>query len=270
MKPYKSRERAQVPIFDGHAHVGWGMEPEFLVQLMERYGIELALTSNLCTELDIVSNREMVEIEKRYPRLRGLAWCSPNKEGNDISDVEPFLRDGLLAGMKLHPSLHLYSVDDSLLVPYMELCQRYDLPAQFHTAPDEFCNPTLMLGLARRHPQVKIVMLHMNLGDKDRDNDAAIEAARRAPNLYLDTSWVPSEKVIKAVREIGYERVLFGTDAPVASFFKTGDHEHYDHYFLYNAIPLQQPPFIRTLQCQLSLVEYEHVMYLNAQRIYRL
>lgn len=270
MVPDQIRVHKHVPIFDGHAHVGWGMEPEFLVALMERYGIDLALTSNLSTEPDSVSNEDMAKTAERYPTLMGLAWCDPGKRGNCVSDVEPFFRDKRLAGMKLHPSLHLYSVDDPLLLPYMELCQEYDVPAQFHTAPDEFCNPRLMLELARRHPRVKIVMLHMILGNQNSDNDAAIETARQAPNIYLDTSWVPSEKVIKAVREIGYERVLFGTDAPVASFFKTGDHEHYDHYFLYNAIPLQQPPFIRTIHRELSLVEYEHVMYLNAKRIYRL
>jgi len=162
------------------------------------------------------------------------------------------------------------SVADPRLVPYMELCQKYDVPLQCHTAPDYYCNPQFMLELARRHPGVKIVMIHMNLGNKASDNDDAIEVAKQAPNLYLDTSWVPSEKVIKAVREVGQDRVMFGTDAPVASYAKTDDYEHYDHYFLFNAIPLQQPPFVLTLQKELSLEEYECVMYLNVKRLYRL
>ena len=163
------------------------------------------------------------------------------------------------------------SMDPAFLVKLME---QYGIELAIvsilSTAPDEFCNPSLMLELARKHPRVKIVMIHMSLGDKDSDNEAAIEAAKQASNLYLDTSWVPSQKVIEAVREVGQDRVLFGTDAPLGSYFKTGDYEHYDHYFLFDAIPRQPPPFIQTLQKELSPPEYEHVMYLNARRLYKL
>jgi predicted TIM-barrel fold metal-dependent hydrolase len=262
-------DRSSTGICDGHAHVGFGMEPEKLVGLMERYGIDVALVSCLSIEGDVVANREMVQITEQFSRVRGLAWCNPIGKDNHPSEVEPFFRNRQLVGMKLHPSLHEYPVDDPRLIPYMELCEQFDVPAQFHTAPDEFCNPDLMLELARRYPRVSIVMLHMNLGNQDSDNDWAVAVAKRASNLYLDTSWVPSQKVIGAVRELGKERVLFGTDAPVASYFKTGDYEHYDHYFLFNAIPLQEPPFMSTLQDELSSDEYEHVMYLNALRLYR-
>ncbi len=259
-----------MPIYDGHAHVGFGIEPDNLLRSMEKYNIEIALVSNLSYEPDVKANLEMVQLAEKHQQFRGLAWCNPNREGNSALNIEPFFRDRKLVGMKLHPSLNRYSVSDPRLVPYMELCLKYDVPVQFHTEPDDFCNPDLMLKLARRHPQVKIVMVHMNLGNKGSDNDTAIEVAKQAENLYLDTTWVPSEKVIKAVKEIGKDRITFGTDAPVGNYYKSGDYEHYDHYFLFNAIPFQQPPFVLNLQKQLSQEEYDHVMYLNAKRIYRL
>ena len=259
-----------MPIYDEHAHIGSGIGPDNLLRLMDEYGIELALVSNLSLDNVLESNREMARISEKYKHLKGLAWCIPNKKGNSALDIEPFFKENKLVGMKLHPSLNMFRVDDPILEPYMELCQQYDVPAQFHTEPDACCSPDLMLKLAKRHPQVKIVMVHMNLGNRESDRDAAIDVAKEASNVYLDTSWAPSEKVIKAVKEVGKERVIFGTDAPVASYVKTLDYEHYDHYFLFDAYPLQQPPFIDNLQRKLSRDEYDHVMYLNAERIYKI
>ncbi|MDY6935926.1 MAG: amidohydrolase family protein [Spirochaetota bacterium] len=257
-------------IFDGHTHLGLGFEPDNLIVSMEKYNITLALVSIISDDLDTKANNEMVQLAKKHKQLRGLAWCNPINKKNSAQEIEHFFRDGKLIGMKFHPSLNMYSVTDPSVEPYMELCVQYDIPAQFHTQPDEYCNPNLMLKLALRHPQVKIIMVHMNLGNKGSDNDVAIDAAKNASNLLLDTTWVPSEKVIKAVKGIGKDRIIFGTDAPVGNYYRFGDYEHYDHYFLFNAIPFQEPPFISYLQKRLSPDEYDHVMYLNAKRIYHL
>ena len=49
--------------------------------------------------------------------------------------------------------------------------------------------------------------------------DAAINMAKRAPNLYLDTTGISAEaKIATAVREIGVSRVLYGSDAPFRNF----------------------------------------------------
>lgn len=68
--------------------------------------------------------------------------------------------------------------------------------------------------LAADFPDVPIVMAHMGL-DEVIFCDAAIKMAKRAPNLYLETTGVTAEaKVASAVKEIGASRVLYGSDLP--------------------------------------------------------
>src|SRR3990172_6740820 len=63
-------------------------------------------------------------------------------------------------------------------------------------------------------PKATIVMAHMGL-DEIVYCDAAVNMAKRAPNLYLETTGVTAEaKIAKAVREIGAHRVLYGSDLP--------------------------------------------------------
>ena len=55
-------------------------------------------------------------------------------------------------------------------------------------------------------------MVHMGLCS---DNEEAIRCVAQADNLYGDTTWVPLDKVRKAIRVCGSEKILFGSDAPI-------------------------------------------------------
>ena len=68
--------------------------------------------------------------------------------------------------------------------------------------------------LVERHPNVKVVMLHMGHAHGVYV-DAALKTARRYPNVYLDTSGSPmSVKIREAYDTVGSDRVLFGIDSP--------------------------------------------------------
>ena len=68
--------------------------------------------------------------------------------------------------------------------------------------------------LAERHPDVKLVMIHMGHGHGVYI-DASLKMAKRYPNLYLEMSGMPMPtKILEAYREVGADRILFGTDAP--------------------------------------------------------
>ena len=42
----------------------------------------------------------------------------------------------------------------------------------------------------------------------------ALDLVEKHPNVFVDTSWQPAEVIGEAVRRVGAERVLFGTDWP--------------------------------------------------------
>ncbi|MCM2276924.1 MAG: amidohydrolase family protein [Oligoflexia bacterium] len=60
-------------------------------------------------------------------------------------------------------------------------------------------------------PETVFVLAHMNF----HDPAVALDLAQEFRNLYVDTSWQPAESIAEAVRRIGAERVLFGTDWPL-------------------------------------------------------
>ncbi|MBY0471886.1 amidohydrolase family protein [bacterium] len=61
------------------------------------------------------------------------------------------------------------------------------------------------------HPETQFVLAHMNL----HKPEAALDIAEKNPNVWVDTSWQPVEIIAEAVRRIGAERVLFGSDWPI-------------------------------------------------------
>ncbi len=60
-------------------------------------------------------------------------------------------------------------------------------------------------------PQASFVIARMNFDAPE----LAIDAAERYENIYLETSWQPTETITEAVRRIGADRILFGSDWPI-------------------------------------------------------
>jgi predicted TIM-barrel fold metal-dependent hydrolase len=68
--------------------------------------------------------------------------------------------------------------------------------------------------LAMRFPGVKFIMGHMGSTDFKLE---AVAAGALSPNIYLDTSWIMPNLVIRAVDTVGAERVMFGSDSPLST-----------------------------------------------------
>lgn len=60
-------------------------------------------------------------------------------------------------------------------------------------------------------PKTTFVIARMNFDHPE----LAMDSAERFSNLYLETSWQPAETIAEAVRRIGSDRILFGSDWPI-------------------------------------------------------
>jgi hypothetical protein len=75
-----------------------------------------------------------------------------------------------------------------------------------------FAHPLEVGVLAEAFPKVPVLMDHMGYRYHVEE---AIAAARRTPNLYLVTTAVMEPHWIRvAVKELGAQRVIFGSNAP--------------------------------------------------------
>ena len=103
------------------------------------------------------------------------------------------------------------------LMPAMEAIARYRIPVMFSTAWNQFGKPVhkgipyFVDDLAIAFPQVPFILTKMGRG-YDFIFEVCLLVAFKHMNVYLDTVQAPPQHIARAVREIGANRVLFGSD----------------------------------------------------------
>lgn len=271
-------------VVDVHAHLGsfgsFDLRIETLLGYLDRSGVRLALVSNLdgssaspTQRLGAsAANQVTLETVRRHSaRLRGLLWANPTEA--TVAELERFVAatvDGSAAGerafvgLKLHPDFDRFLADDRRVDPFLDLCRRHQLVAVFHAGPPGSASaPERIAAAARRHPTVPVVLYHMGAdgfdggsGDGQKAAIAVVEKslAARDANLYLETSQTAAQWIVEAVRRVGEDRVLFGTDA---TYYGTA---HFETY----------APVVSRLRRELSPSALAAVMGGNARRLFRL
>jgi predicted TIM-barrel fold metal-dependent hydrolase len=130
--------------------------------------------------------------------------------------VKTCIDDYGLYGVKLNGAQNYYHIDDPerSLPVVAEIAKSGKLLA-FHIGADEYerTHPFRAAKIARMYPDLKILMVHMGMANRDM-NDAVIEMALECPNMFLIGSATTPGAVLKAIKTLGADRVCFGSDAP--------------------------------------------------------
>lgn len=184
--------------------------PQQLVELFEACGLAggllLAPPPILATYIEQV------------PHAYGLVWVAPRgqyPEGKTFVQVaEEQLEHPKIVGIKLHSLVDGFNPNWPVMDPLYDLAAQLGVALLFHTGHEYQCLPWEIAKAARRHPKATFVMAHMGLHTMTYV-DAAIETAERTRNLYVDTAAMPyTFKIAEAIRRIGEDRVMYGSDAP--------------------------------------------------------
>ena len=267
-------------IIDTHVHIGtfdrFDMRPEDVLYSMERYGIAFSLVSDgEAVEFDHVGKpvpqqlqkpqnevfRDTLRFARAHPdRIGAVPWLKIHSELPDDT-FKKLLHENreLVYAFKLHPFHSRTAPDDERLEPVYCLAAEYDLPIVSHTGGCEEARSVHLYNAAKNHPELRFVMVHMDLGT---DNAEAIELLGRLPNLYGDTTWVPVESTLKAIRRWGSEKILFGSDNPIDGkdtylHNGRGDRSLYQAYF-------------NEFRELVSAEDYDNIMYKNAQKLFKI
>lgn len=220
-------------IIDDHAHFpiadpvwpdDW-RQVDFLIKTMDQWGVNKAVI--ICT--DPINggdyrdgNRKVYEAVKQHPdRLIGFAWLHPTHSSGlqaALAEGEKCVKERGFKGFKLHPATEMYSYSNRQYCdPIIELAVKLKVPVFCHTGDPATCpfsSPILVADLADRFPDAKLVLGHFG---HRRWNDA-IWAAKTHDNIMLDTSFGQTSAIAVAVRTIGAERLMMGSDWPINSF----------------------------------------------------
>ncbi len=149
--------------------------------------------------------------------MTGLGTLHP--DSTDIKgDVEQLLELGL-RGVKLHPDIQGFKLDDYRCLKIYELCEGR-LPLLLHTGDHryDFSNPNRLKPILETYTDLTVIGAHFGGWSMW---ERAAEQLHGYKNLYVDCSSslyaISPETGRRLVRCYGAERVLFGTDYPMWS-----------------------------------------------------
>src|SRR3990172_6801081 len=182
---------------------------EQLMALEREAGIDLAVLMpepTMCPD-----NASMHTATKEFKVFIRCACVNPNFGKEALDEFETSVKEWGFVGLKLMPPKHGYRVVDQIVYPLLEKAGDLKVPVSVHSSQEQ-CHPCDIGFMALEFPNVNFVMDHMGYRYFTRQ---AILAAKHAPNLYLATTAVPEPEFIKnAVKALGPERILFGSNGP--------------------------------------------------------
>ncbi len=208
-------------LIDAHAHIdevpglGWSMPPDLVLRQMDEAGVDLTVIMTI-TDAPEVNPRalEMIaEVMAAHPgRFDAYARIHPWYGDEAERLLVRAIRDLGFGGLKLHPVTTIAHPADPSSLRLIRRAAAFGAPTLFHCGDDPLTTPLEIEQAAVRVPEATIVLAHMGAYYHGQD---AILVAERRPNVLLETSACPYPELIgEAVRRIGAERVIFGSDAP--------------------------------------------------------
>lgn len=170
-------------------------------------------------QADAVAGNE--QAFREVPQVKGLLqYVIVNPlQPRTYDQAREMLQSPWCVGVKLHPEEHGYAIREhgAALVAFLE---ELGAPVMTHSGcPNSL--PADFLPFVDRHPGVRLLLAHLGNGTGDHGRVdlqvRAIQSARHG-NIWVDTSSARSllpGLIEWAVREVGAERLLFGSDTPL-------------------------------------------------------
>jgi len=229
---------SDIPAIDAHAHFGtyirddgdplvdgfMSASAEEVVARGRAAGVEWTIASPLAGLLprgrtdSVAGNDTAFHAVPAVPGLLQYVIVNP-LQTRTFEQARIMLKTPHCVGIKIHPEEHGYRIADEgdRLFDFFEEVQA---PVMTHSGcPNSL--PMDFVPFADRHPRVRLLLAHLGngAGDKQRADlqVRAVQAARH-DNLWVDTSSARSilpGLVEWAVKELGPERLLFGSDTPL-------------------------------------------------------
>lgn len=172
----------------------------------------------LIAQPNTIPNEFVLDLASQSDRFIAAVNVSP-KEADAKGKLREYFDRGARI-LKIHPSFDGLDADSAHYRDLLAVAEELALPVILHTGcfhssvlykSPEASSADRFESWFKDLPDVRFVLAHMNY----HDPEIAIDLAEKYPNLYLDTSWQPSEVITEAVRQLGAERVLFGSDWPL-------------------------------------------------------
>jgi predicted TIM-barrel fold metal-dependent hydrolase len=219
-------------IWDIHTHLHGidGRTPEermaALIRFADRMGVERVclsmgypfLTDPTAAQLREQNDQVLRALAHYHDRAFGFVYASGSHPDASVRELDRCVKDGPMVGVKLWVARR---AGEKELDPIVARAAELNAPILQHTwfkaggnLPGE-STPLDLAALATRHPKAALVC-----GHSGGDWQLGVRAIRGNPSLYTETGGSdPTTGFVEfAVKELGADRVLFGSDAGGRSF----------------------------------------------------
>ncbi|MGH9328134.1 MAG: amidohydrolase family protein [Terriglobia bacterium] len=240
---------ARVPVLDCHAHAGisslpgradgltdpWAalepfplaasnpaathgaapVNPEGIIRRAEQVGIDRTMICPIQNITYDKANEEIAGICRKYPgKFIGFAIHDSVLEAGHLR--ESVYREVKELGLRGLGELYGQTPPTPEL---LDLARELNLPVLYHPhgGPHGEESVSRFWECVPGYPTVNFILAHLGSDQSDdwHQHVAAIELAKRHPNVYVDTSSVLLTGYLdKAIRELPPEKIIFGSDEP--------------------------------------------------------
>jgi len=193
----------------------------------------LAWDAETATGLPPVTNDYVAKAVRDYPDVFiGFASVDPWKGRLAVAELERAVTELGLKGLKLHPIVQAFYLNDRRFYPLWETCSALKIPLLVHTGTTgvgagvrggnglklKYAQPIPYIDdIAADFPDLTIIGAHPSWPWQEE----MLAIAVHKTNVYIDLSgWSPkyfSPSLIKYTNTILQDRVLFGSDYPFLS-----------------------------------------------------
>lgn len=228
-------QTSDIQAIDIHGHYGRNDRPgrELAIRFQSADAAEVVRRAGECnTQYTVVSpllglmprgnadpvagNEEAARIVARTQGILQWVIVDPLKP-QTYEQADAMLKTPRCVGIKIHPEEHCYPIVEHGDKLFAFAAERHALvlthSGERNSMPEDF------VPFADAFPEMKLILAHIGNGwDGDMGHQVRAAVASRHGNLYADTSSASSivpNLIEWAVREMGANRVLFGTDTPL-------------------------------------------------------
>ncbi|MCL5071496.1 MAG: amidohydrolase [Actinobacteria bacterium] len=199
-------------------------------------------------EMDLNSMNTMVAEEIIKTGKYGLFIPKPE---DDIKNIEKNIIEKGFLGLKPYPELAIgkeyredldsVSILDFLTVDHLELANRYNLLIILHIPKSKRLiddkNIEDITYISKTFPDIKLILAHAGRLYCEHNIVETIKKICLLKNVYVDTAMINNWEVFEILLEyFGSERIIFGTDLPIAILRGKNICINNNHYF-FTSVP---------------------------------
>jgi predicted TIM-barrel fold metal-dependent hydrolase len=166
----------------------------------------------------VAGNLDAAEVVARTPGLLQWVVIDPLKP-RTFEQAEEMLRLPKCVGIKIHPEEHGYPIREHGEALF-SFASRHRAVVLAHSSEQNSLAADYVI-FANAFPEMKLILAHLGCGwDGDLAHQVRAIQQSKHGNVFTDTSSARSitpNLIEWAVREIGAERILYGTDTPLYS-----------------------------------------------------